>query len=122
MIIIVVGNKCVLLLVDAGISVSTIKIRSKRRANGIEIRILITHPMATGRKRDLDTGEYIPEHFIQQLTIELNEKIIVFGTMAAGISKNPFFSFMLSDAVAGAILSVHWVDNLGNEETAERII
>lgn len=78
--------------------------------------------MATGRFRDPDTNEYIPEHFIQELTVKLNNEIVVSNTMAAGISKNPFFSFLIHGGESGDTISISWVDNLGNQDAAESII
>jgi len=51
---------------------SSIRIRSKRRQQKAQIRILIAHPMENGRNRDPDTDEFIPAHFIQELDISLN--------------------------------------------------
>lgn len=106
----------------AQIDMKSIKIRSKRRQDSIEIRTLITHPMATGRHRNQDTGDYIPEHFIQELTIKLNDKIIIYSTLTAGISKNPFFSFIINEAVTGDTIHIHWLDNLGHKDSAQRLI
>ena len=101
---------------------SSIKIRTKRNNGVTQIRTLITHPMETGRNRDQDTGEYIPEHFIQELTVKYNQEIIISSTMAAGISKNPFFSFLLNGGAPGDTISIQWIDNLGNQDSAESII
>ncbi len=115
-------NRCKLLLAVAEINMSTIKIRTKHQGDITEIRTLITHPMETGRNRDQESGKYIPEHFIQELTVKVNNKIVIYSTMAAGISKNPFFSFQISDAVAGDKISIHWIDSLGHQDSAESII
>jgi sulfur-oxidizing protein SoxZ len=101
---------------------ASIKIRTKRQNGITEIRTLITHPMETGRNRDQVTGEYIPEHFIQELTVKINHKIVIYTTMAAGISKNPFFSFQISDAIVGDRITIHWLDNFGHEDFAESAV
>lgn len=98
---------------------SSIKIRTKRQNDATQIRTLITHPMETGRNRNQDTGDYIPEHFIQELTVKHNDKIVISSTMGAGISKNPFFSFLLNGGESGDKISIDWVDNLGNQDSAE---
>ena len=97
----------------------SIKIRTKRQNNVTQIRTLITHPMETGRNRDPDTGEYIPENFIQELTVKHNDKIVISCFMAAGISKNPFFSFLLNGGEPGDKISIAWIDNLGNRDVTE---
>ena len=49
-------------------------IRIRASANGDEttVKALITHPMETGMRKDKKTGEKIPAHFIQEVTVEHN--------------------------------------------------
>ncbi len=50
---------------------STIKIRSKRFPEHTLVRTLIAHSMETGKRKDKDSGELIPAHFIQTLSFKL---------------------------------------------------
>jgi sulfur-oxidizing protein SoxZ len=53
---------------------STIKIRSKHLANYTLVRTLIAHPMETGKRKDDDSGELVPAHFIQTLNFKYNDQ------------------------------------------------
>jgi sulfur-oxidizing protein SoxZ len=101
---------------------SSIKIRSKRENGNTQIKILISHPMETGRNKDPKTGQVIPAQYIQKLTVKQNDKVIVSSEMGAGISKAPYFSFILKGGAVGDKISVSWQDNLANTETEEKII
>lgn len=101
---------------------STIKIRSKRLENYTLIRTLIAHPMQTGKKKNDETGELIPAHFIQTLTFKHNDEVMSECQMGFGVSKNPFFSYRLKSAKAGDVVTISWQDNLGNHESKEHII
>lgn len=102
---------------------SSIKIRSKRLEDGnTQIRILISHPMEHGRNRDKTTNALIPAHFIQELTVSLNQKVLVNSVMGPSVSKDPYFAFLLKGGKAGDEISVAWVDNLGNKDAASHTV
>ncbi|MBT3811278.1 MAG: thiosulfate oxidation carrier complex protein SoxZ [Gammaproteobacteria bacterium] len=101
---------------------STIKIRSKRLADYTLVRTLIAHPMETGKRKDDDTGELIPAHFIQTVSFKHNDQLMSQCQMGPGIAKNPFFSYHIKSAQAGDIIRISWQDNLGYSDTAEHII
>lgn len=101
---------------------SSIKIRSKLIDGDTQIRLLISHPMEHGRNRDKTTNELIPAHFIQELTVSLNQKVLVSCAMGPSVSKDPYFAFMLKGGKAGDEIGVAWVDNLGNKDAASHIV
>ena len=101
---------------------SSIKIRSKRLADFTLVRTLIAHPMETGKRKDEETGELVPAHFIQTLSFKHNNQLMSQCQMGFGVSKNPFFSFHIKSAQAGDKVSISWEDNLGYQDTAEHII
>jgi sulfur-oxidizing protein SoxZ len=101
---------------------SGIKIRTKRIDGKTQIRTLIAHPMEHGRNKDPETKQPIPAHFIQLLTVSLNDKVIVNCAMGASISKDPYFAFMLKGGNAGDKITISWFDNLGNKDFAEHVI
>ncbi len=98
---------------------SSIRIRSKRKDGHTQIRTLISHPMQTGRDKDKKTGELMPAHFIQELTVEVNDKPVASVLLGAGISKNPYFSFQIKGGYPGDIIRIRWRDNLGQSDFAE---
>lgn len=99
----------------------SIKIRSLRVEAYTEIKLLLSHPMENGRNRDMN-GELIPAHFIRELTLELNDKIVLNANLGGSMSKDPFFTFRLKHTVPGDHLRVRWFDNQGLSYQAEHVI
>ncbi|MFM8443352.1 MAG: thiosulfate oxidation carrier complex protein SoxZ [Methylococcus sp.] len=97
----------------------SIKIRTKPDGDKTLLRILIEHPMETGRRQDERTGQIIPAHFITELKIEHNGKPVATGLLSTGVSRNPYFSLRLKQAKAGDTIRVGWVDNRGGRDSAE---
>jgi len=100
---------------------SSIKIRTKRLGDITQIRTLIAHPMETGRNKD-EQGKLIPAHFIQELTVKHNDKVISSSVMGAGISKNPYFAFKFIGGKTGDKISISWQDNLGQSDSQDKIL
>lgn len=96
-----------------------IKIRLKPQGAYTLVRLLIEHPMETGRRRDPATDKLAPAHFITELRVDLNGKNIIKGLLSTAVSKDPYFSFRLNQAKSGDLLRVTWVDNLGQSDSAE---
>ncbi|GAB6142064.1 thiosulfate oxidation carrier complex protein SoxZ [Methylosoma difficile] len=95
---------------------ASIKIRAKLLDGNTQIRLLIAHPMETGRAIDKQTQQSIVAHFIQTLTVRQNGKLIVQTEMGSGISKDPYFAFMVNGGQLGDTISVEWQDNLGQRD------
>lgn len=98
---------------------STIKLRAKMKGDHAEIKAIITHPMATGLAKDKATGEIIPAHYIQEVTIEADGKTILTGDWGGSISKNPYFSFRFSNGKKDMPIKLTWKDNQGKSDTTE---
>jgi sulfur-oxidizing protein SoxZ len=97
---------------------ANMKMRAKLVGDTTEVKVIISHPMETGRKKD-DFGVLIPAHFIQLVTAALNEKPVLEMQWGTGISKNPYLTFYLKDAKVGDTISLTWHDNLGETATQE---
>ena len=48
---------------------NTIKLRATEADGKVTVKALITHPMELGTRKDAKTGELIPAHFIQDITV-----------------------------------------------------
>ena len=94
------------------------KMRATLGAGYTDVRVLMTHPMETGQRKDSD-GKLIPLHFIQQLTVKLNGRTVVEGQTSQGISRNPVFSFRIKGGAKGDKIEVSWVDNRGESNKTE---
>jgi len=96
-----------------------IKIKAKLKGDVAEVKSLMLHPMETGSRKDPDTGELVPAHYITQLTFANNGETVMVANFSTAVSKNPYFGFKFSGAKAGDILKASWVDNLGGEDELE---
>lgn len=98
---------------------STLKIRAKQQDGLTLVRVLIDHPMETGRRRDDATGELVPAHFITEITIEHNGRRLAVGQLSTAVSKDPYISVRFKGGKPGDRIRVSWVDNLGQRDSAE---
>lgn len=94
------------------------KMRAQLKDGITEVKVLMSHPMETGRKKD-DFDRLIPAHFVQLVTATLNGKIVLEAQWGTGISKNPYLTFRLKGAKVGDTVAVTWRDNLGETATHE---
>ncbi len=101
---------------------SSIKIRSKRLGDKMQIRTLIAHPMENGRMRDKDSDQLIPAHFIQELIVKHNDKTVISSHLSGSISKDPYFVFMLNNVNSGDKITISWVDNLNQFDSEDHFI
>jgi len=95
------------------------KIRTRTQEGAVEVLVLVTHPMETGMRKDKASGKAIPAHFIQELSIELNGKLMASASMGIGVSENPLLGFRSKTAKNGDKLKITWKDNKGETGTAE---
>ncbi len=99
-----------------------IKVRTKTKDRITTVSAMIRHPMETGRRKDPETGVIIPIHHIQEVTCLLNDETVMTTVMGTGISKNPFIAFHIEDVDKGDILTLSWVDNLGESDSIKVVI
>jgi len=97
------------------------KIRAQMKGDICDIKILMSHPMETGQRKDSD-GKVVPAHFIQSLSVDLNGKTVISGQIGTSISRNPVFGFKVKGAKAGDKVTVNWLDNKGDKRTDEATV
>lgn len=100
----------------------TVKMRARLKDGMTTIKALITHPMETGARKDKDTGELIPAHYIQEVNVTHNGESVMNAYWGTGISKNPYLSFKIKGGTAGDKVMLMWRDNLGNTGTGEAAV
>lgn len=98
------------------------KIRAELKDNIAEIKVLMSHPMETGGRKDGKTGNLIPAHYIQQLVATINGKTVMEAQWGTAVSKDPFLSFKAKGAKLGDKVIISGVDNLGNKFEGEAIV
>ena len=94
------------------------KMRATLGQGFTDIRVLMTHPMETGQRKDSE-GKLVPMHFIQNLTVKVNGKPVIEAQTSQAISRNPVFSFRLKGGAKGDKIEVSWVDNEGESNRTE---
>lgn len=97
------------------------KIRARLKDGVTEVKVLMSHPMETGRRIN-DAGETVPAHFIQLVTATLNGKTVLEAQWGTGIAKNPYLTFRLKGANLGDTIAVSWVDNKGATNAIETAV
>ena len=101
---------------------ASIKMRAATADGVTTIKALISHPMDTGLVKDKKTGQTIPAHFIQEVVCKHKDTTVLTANWGAAISKNPYLSFKFTGAAAGDTVSLSWVDNKGEKDSAEATI
>ena len=97
---------------------NNIKIRAKEKGGVATVKALMKHPMETGGRKD-KTGKLIAAHFIQKVTVALNDKDALTAYWSGGVSKNPYLAVRVSGAKKGDKVKISWVDNTGKSESGE---
>ena len=86
-----------------------------------DIRVLMTHPMETGLRKDQD-GKLVPMHFIQSVIVKVNGKTVVDSQTSQAVSRNPVFSFRVKGGARGDKIEVSWLDNRGETNSTETAV
>ena len=97
------------------------KIRATLAGGFTDIRVLMSHPMETGQRKDPE-GRIVPMHFIQNVTVKLGGKTVIEGQISQGVSRNPVFSFRIKGGARGDKVEVEWLDNRGESSSIEAAI
>jgi len=98
------------------------KIRAKIKDGVTTVKAIMYHEMESGSRKDKETGELIPAHFITEVKAELNGEVIISADWGTGISKNPYWSFEFEGGKAGDVVKISWADNQGGTGTGEAAI
>ncbi len=92
--------------------------RTVTRGQVFEVRLLIRHPMETGRRYDT-VGRTIPKNIIHTLICRYNGQQVFHAELFPGIAANPYFSFFTTAHSSGE-LEFLWTDDNGTT-TSERV-
>ena len=99
-----------------------IKIRARFKDGVTQVKTLMTHDMETGTRRDADTGELIPAHYIREVVCEHNGKVVLRSNWGTAVSKNPYLSFSFKGGAPGDTVRITWIDDRGETDSAEAAI
>jgi sulfur-oxidizing protein SoxZ len=96
---------------------SDIKIRLKLDGDVTTVKCRMTHPMENGQRKDSETGEPIPAHFIQEVVCKWKDQVVMTALWSGGVSKNPYLVFKFKGGAAGDPVEVSWKDNRGDTQS-----
>lgn len=97
------------------------RIRAQAAGDKITVRVLMSHEMETGQRRDA-AGRLVPAWFISEVTASHNGKQVLSADWGPAVSKNPFLQFVVRGGKAGDKISVNWKDNKGDTRTDEATV
>ncbi|GAB3629027.1 SoxZ [Pandoraea terrae] len=97
------------------------RIRAIETGGVVEVKALMSHIMETGQRKD-GSGNIVPAHFIQTVTVTCNGKTVLSAQWGPAVSKDPFVSFKFKGGSKGDKVTVTWVDNKGDTRTDETTI
>ena len=97
------------------------RIRAQANAAGAVVRVLMSHEMETGQRKDA-AGKTIPAWHIINVMATLNGRQVLNADWGPGISRNPFLQFTLKGARTGDRVAVSWRDNRGATRTDEALV
>jgi sulfur-oxidizing protein SoxZ len=98
------------------------RIRATVQGDIADVKVLMTHIMETGLRKDTKTDKFIPAHFIDQVVVTLNGKTVMDAQWGVAVSKNPFLGFKIKGANPGDKIAVSAVDNLGAKYNGETTV
>jgi len=96
---------------------SSIRVRAIANGQTTEVQTLIQHPMDSGFIKD-DRGEFIPAHYIRELTFEHGGRQVFVADWGTAVAKDPYVKFAFKGGAKGDDLKVNWIDNKGGTDTA----
>jgi sulfur-oxidizing protein SoxZ len=97
------------------------RIRAQAAGANATVRVLMSHEMETGQRRDA-AGKVIPAWHIAEVSATHNGKPVMSAEWGPAVSKNPFLQFTVKGAKAGDKIAVTWKDNRGATRTDEAVV
>jgi sulfur-oxidizing protein SoxZ len=91
------------------------KMRATIAGGYTDVRVLMSHPMTTAQ-----SGQ--PLHFIQNVVVKQNGKVVVEAETSQAVSRNPVFTFRIKGGAKGDKIEVSWLDNKGESNKIESAV
>lgn len=89
--------------------------RQVRRGDPIEIRILISHPMESGQRRN-EMGDLVPRMIINDLRCTYAGQTVLQLDLFPAIAANPYLAFAARAETSGPLV-ITWSDDSGATQT-----
>lgn len=98
-----------------------IRIRAQAVTGNALVKVLMTHDMETGVRKDA-AGKLIPVWHISEVSAKHNGQVVFSAEWGPGVAKNPFLQFTVKGAKAGDKIAISWKDNHGDSRTDEATV
>jgi len=97
------------------------RIRAAARDGVVNVKVLMAHEMETGQRKDA-SGKLVPPHFIRNVTVTHQGKVVLSAQWGPAVAKNPFLEFTFKGGRKGDKIIITWEDNKGESRTDESTI
>ena len=97
------------------------KIRASFKDGVTEIKILMSHDMETGLRKD-SSGNLVPAWFINEVTAKLNDTVVMQAQWGSAVAKNPYLAFKVKGGKVGDKVQITWTDNKNDTRTDEATV
>ena len=94
----------------------SIKIRAHEVDGRVTVKSVINHPMESGRRKIKKTGKKVPPHYIREVVVSRNRRVVMEAFWGKSISRNPYLSFEIPGR-KGDLITLSWLDNRGRSDT-----
>jgi sulfur-oxidizing protein SoxZ len=97
------------------------RIRATAQGDSVEVRVLMSHEMETGQRKD-SSGKLVPAHHITNVTVTHAGKVVLSAEWGPAVAKNPYLQFKFQGGKKGDEIVVTWVDTKGETRTDKATI
>ena len=95
--------------------------KSVRKGEPFEVKVLVSHPMESGQRKDEKSGAKVPRKILNDFVCTLGGKEVLHVTMYPAVSANPYLSFYATAQQSGTMEFV-WTDDDGTKTNASASI
>lgn len=92
--------------------------KTLKKGEVFEVKTLVTHVMETGRRKDKDSGQFLPRDILNGLTVTYGGKEVLKSVWHPGLSPNPYTAFYVTADKSGPMV-LTWTDDAGETYTKE---
>lgn len=96
------------------------RLRAVESGGIVELRLLMSHPMESGQRRDA-AGVLVPAHHIEVVEIECGGRPVLQARLGPAVSRDPFLHLRFAGR-RGERLVVRWLDNRGASRSDEAVV
>jgi thiosulfate oxidation carrier complex protein SoxZ len=98
-----------------------IRLRLVREGTDVVLKALIAHEMESGFRKD-EQGVLIPEWYIEEVRVFLDEQEVGVSYWGPAVSKNPFLELCLKDVAQGSSIALTWLDSRGESGRQQALV